>query len=180
MSKLKYIIFIAVLANLLSFILFRYAASQPGGSGIAMVFTIIWLPIIWLATIVVAGIVLVAGRKTVFKSPTLKWTLAASFFCTPVPAILVFMLMNKKREFYNGGIRSSFANGKIYRTEEWYMTSTSKLFVIKRFVASAEEELYLKEKAYKKDSLWIYFDDKGDTISVEQYAKDSLISKRLK
>jgi hypothetical protein len=37
------------------------------------------------------------------------------------------------------------------------------------------------DKAYKKDSDWVYFDNNGDTLKVEYYKDDSLIgTKRIK
>lgn len=176
MTKLRYLVIIAAVANLLSFLLFNYAASKPGGSSVAMVFTIIWLPALWLSAILITGIVLAVHRKDLLRKPTLKWALMASFFCTPVPAILVSALMNKKGELHMCMINTRFENGKTYRTEEWIRTSTGKLFAIKHFVAIDQEKLYMKEKAFKKDSLWAYYDEQGDTLFTERYANDQLMA----
>lgn len=176
MTKLRYLVIIAVFANLLSLAVFNYAASQPGGSSAAMVFTIVWLPALWLASILVTGIVLAVHRKDLLRKPALKWALLIAFFCTPVPAILVSAWLNKKGELHIGMINTRFEGGKTYRTEEWIRTSTGKLFAIKHFVADAQEAMYRKEKAFKKDSLWAYYNEQGDTLYTERYANDQLMA----
>ncbi|GAB3354922.1 hypothetical protein GCM10027566_16720 [Arachidicoccus ginsenosidivorans] len=68
-------------------------------------------------------------------------------------------------------------NGKIFKSENWYYTADyAKTYVDKYFVADSIEEKSKGENAYKKDSTWIYFTKKGDTLKVENYKNGQLIS----
>lgn len=67
MTQLRTLIIIAFLANLLTIILFNYAANQPGGSGVAMLFALVWMPALWLTTIVATIIISIIKRKYLFQ-----------------------------------------------------------------------------------------------------------------
>ncbi len=67
-------------------------------------------------------------------------------------------------------------NGKVYKTEFWERTKTHKKFANKGFVADSVQEGLYGDKAYKKDSTWVYFDNNGDTLKLEYYKNDSLIA----
>ena len=63
------LIIIAILANLLTLILYNYAANQPGGSGVAMIFTLVWMPALWLTTIVMTIIISVIKKSLAIPKP---------------------------------------------------------------------------------------------------------------
>ncbi len=66
-------------------------------------------------------------------------------------------------------------NGKVYKTEFWERTATHRRFAYKRFIADSSQEAIYGGKAYKKDSIGVYFDNSGDTSKLEYYKNDSLI-----
>ena len=68
MIQVRPLIIVAILANLLTLILYNYAASQPGGSGLELVFIVLWMPAVWLTTILVTLIIARTKRKLLFKT----------------------------------------------------------------------------------------------------------------
>ncbi|HVY73493.1 MAG TPA: hypothetical protein VG890_01605 [Puia sp.] len=181
MKSLRTLILVAIAANLLTLILYNYAASQPGGSGMAMLFTFVWMPAIWLSTIIAAIIILITGRRYLFQKSVLVWTCLTIVFTTPIPAIAFYYVTHPTPEIRSYGMSTNTINGKIYKTEFWERTATHKKFAYKQFVADSAREVLYGYKAYIKDSIWVYFDDNGDTLKLEYYRNDSLIgTKQLK
>lgn len=90
MLKLRILIFIAIIANGFSFILFRYISGIKGALGVPFVAGVLWLSALWLVTIVITIIVLRINRKALFEPSIRKWTILASLFCTPLPVIALF------------------------------------------------------------------------------------------
>ena len=176
MTELRPLIIIAIFANLLTLALYNYAASQPGGSGVGLAFIILWMPAVWLTSIIATTIISIRKRKSLFEKPLLAWTLLTLFFTTPVPAIALYILTHPTPETRREGRATSTIGGKVYKTEFWIRTRTHNKFVDKRFVADSSQEVLFGDKAYKKDSDWVYFDDDGDTLKIEYYKNDSLIS----
>jgi len=181
MTQLRPLIIIAILANLLTIGLYNYAANQPGGSGIAMLFALVWMPALWLTAIVASIIISIIKRKHLFQKPIAHWTLLTLIFTTPIPAIAFYYVTHPTPEIRSDGMETNTINGKVYKTEFWERTATHKKFADKRFIADSAQEALYGDKAYKKDSTWIYFDNNGDTLKLEYYKDDSLIAtKQLK
>jgi len=179
MTNLRTLIIIAIVANLLTLILYNYAANQPGGSGIAMLFALVWMPVLWLITIITAIIISIIKRKSLFRKPVVHWTLLTLLFTTPLPAIAFYYVSHPTPETRSDGMMTNTINGKVYKTEFWERTATHKKFANKRFVADSAQEALYGDKAYKKDSDWVYFDNNGDTLKVEYYKDDSLIATKF-
>jgi len=167
MYKLRKIIIIAVIANVASFILFRYVSGIKGALGVPFVVGVLWLSALWLVTMVITGIVLRINRRTLFEPAMRKWTLVSALFCTPLPAIALFFLLGRNPEIYCGDIHTVFENNKAYKTESWYRRSTGKRYMIKRYVSEVPGS-----EIFKKDSIWVYFDEQEDTLKVEVYKDD--------
>jgi hypothetical protein len=181
MTQLRTLIIIAFFANVLTLVLYNYAANQPGGSGVAMLFALVWMPALWLITIITTIIISIIKRKSLFQKPVISWTLLTLLFTTPLPAIAFYYVSHPTPETRSDGMMTNTINGKVYKTEFWERTATHKKFANKRFVADSAQESLYGDKAYKKDSDWVYFDDNGDTLKVEYYKDDSLIAtKRIK
>lgn len=170
MPKLRKLIFIAIIANGVSFILFRYVSGIKGALGVPFVAGLLWLSALWLVTIVITIIVLSINRKALFEPSIRKWTILVSLFCTPLPVIALFFLMARSPEIYCNDIHTVFDHGKAYKTESWYRRSTGKIYQVKRYMSEVPGA-----EMYMKDSLWIYFDEKGDTLKMELYKNDSLL-----
>ena len=176
MTQLRTLIIIAFIANLLTLLLYNYAANQPGGSGVAMIFILVWMPALWLTSIITTIIISVIKRKYLFKKPVVRWTLLTLLFTTPIPAIAFYYVTHPTPETRSDGMMTNTINGKVYKTEFWERTSTHKKFADKRFIADSTQEAMYGHKAYKKDSTWVYFDNNGDTSKLEYYKNDSLIA----
>jgi hypothetical protein len=179
MTNLRTLIIIAIVANLFTLILYNYAANQPGGSGIAMLFALVWMPVLWLITIITAIIISIIKRKSLFRKPVVHWTLLTLLFTTPLPAIAFYYVSHPTPETRSDGMMTNTNNGKVYKTEFWERTATHKKFANKRFVADSAKEALYGDKAYKKDSDWVYSDNNGDTLKVEYYKDDSLIATKF-
>ena len=175
-TQLRPLIIIAILANLLTLALYIYVAGQPGGSGLALLFIVLWMPAVWLISIFVTIVIAIIKRKSLFKKPLVRWTFLTLLFTTPIPAIAFYYLTHPTPETRSDGMMTNTIDGKIYKMETWEKTSTHKKFADKLFVADSAQEAMYGDKAYKKDSTWIYFDDNGDTLKLEYYKDDSLIS----
>ncbi len=174
MKSLSPLIFIAAIANLLSIFLYNYAASEPGGSGLAMEFAVLWMPAVWLCSIVATIAVSVINRKTIFKDLILKWTLFTIFFTTPIPLCIIYYLTRPNA--YREGSSVNYQKGKVYIGETWVNRFTQKKVLEKSFIADSAEESIYGEQAYKKEGAWVYFNDTGDTLKVESYRNDTLFS----
>ena len=141
-----------------------------------MIFALVWMPALWLTTIIATIIISVIKRKYLFQRPVVRWTLLTLLFTTPFPAIAFYYVTHPTPETRSDGMETNTINGKVYKTEFWIKTATHNKFVDKRFIADSSQEAELGDKAYKKDSDWVYFGDHGDTLKIEYYKNDSLIS----
>jgi hypothetical protein len=176
MIQLRPLLIIAVIANLLTIALYSYAASQRGGSGMAMLFGLVWMPVLWLLSIVATIIIAIIKRKNLFQKHILIWTVLTILFATPIPAIAFYYSTHPTPETRSYGMEGNTINGKAYKTEFREWTSTHRKFAYKYFVADSAQEATYGDKAYKRDSTWIYFDNNGDTLKLEYYKNDSLIA----
>jgi hypothetical protein len=174
MRQLRPLIFIAVTANSLTLILYSYAASQPGGTGIFMYFILFWMPAVWLTSIIATVVIAIIKRKKLFHGQIFKWTLLTMLFATPLPILALMYLISSKD--YREGTSVNHKDGKVYITETWANRSNYIRTLEKHFTADSIQERTYGEKSYKKDSSWIYFESNGDTIKIEYYKNDNLIS----
>ncbi len=88
----------------------------------------------------------------------------------------IIFLTHPTPEARSDGVETNTIDGKVYKTEFWIRTATHNKFVDKRFIADSSQEAMFGDKAYKKDSDWVYFSDHGDTLKIEYYKNDTLIS----
>jgi hypothetical protein len=177
MTQLRPLILIAIIANLLTIGLYNYAASQPGGTGASLAFIVLWMPAVWITTIVLTIILTLKRRKKLFVSGTTKWTVTTLLFCTPIPLYFAYQLTHPTPETLRSGSSYSPKDGKIYKSENWYYTPDYRQkYVDMYFVADSLDEKANGEDAFKKDSTWIYFTKTGDTLKIEKYKAGQLIS----
>ena len=179
MNKILPLIIIALFANLLTIVLYDYAHSQPGGTGTGLAFAVIWMPALWLTTLITAAVIAVKRSKIIFQSPLLKWSLPALLFCTPIPALILYNITSPTPETLRSSSIYRTSGGKIYKTEYWYYTSNRNDYVQMHFVADSAAERMQGEEAFKKDSTWIYLSSKGDNSKIETYKEGRLITSAL-
>ena len=176
MNKVAPLILIAAFANIITVILYNYAASQPGGSGLTLAFTVLWMPLLWIPAIIATVILCIVYRKTLFKRFMLKLTIPAILFCTPIPLIILFNIINPLSDTY--GAEGDYIEKGSYtlKHEEWVYHSNGKLAVNKfyRFNAPSDEDQDENKKI--RDSTWTYFNKAGDTVKIEHYKNGVLLS----
>jgi len=170
MKPLRKLMAIAIVANLVSFLLFRYISGINGPLGVPFVSGLMWIIALWLVAMVIAAIILRIQRKPLFEGPMRKWTMLTALFCTPLPAIALFFLLMRNPEIYCNEIHTVFSGNKAFKTEYWYRRSTGKRYMIKRYVSEVPGS-----KLFKKDSLWVYFNEQEDTLKTEFYRGDALL-----
>ena len=168
----------AVIANLLSVILFLYASREPGGSGLTMAFTVLWMPAIWLISIILGLIVALVYRKILFRRVSLGWTLPLLLLCTPVPFLAVASVLLHQDTY---GAESDYItrDGYVLKHEEWVYNS-GKQAVNKYYRLINEADDMGDDSKLPRDSVWTYFNKAGDTVKVESYDNGKLLSTSLK
>lgn len=179
MRQLRPLILLAIISNLLTIGLYNYAANQPGGTGASLAFALMWMPAVWITTLILTIFLTLKQRKKLFVRDITKWTVATLLFCTPIPLYLGYRLTHPIPETGRSGSSYWPKGGKIYKSENWYYTADYRQkYVDMYFVADSIEEKSKGENAYKKDSTWIFFTKTGDTLKVEHYNNGRLISSR--
>jgi len=174
MKGITKLLIAAVVANLLTIVLFIYASSEPGGSGLTMAFSVIWMPIVWITCLIVTVVLAVRNHKSLFKKKMTMWTLPVLLFCTPVPLDGLFLLLHYSKIYMaSSGYRP--ANGVTIKDEEWCYTSNQKIAVRKFFKLNSEDYTTAGDSLFKKDSVWTYLSSTGDTIKIEHYKNGKLL-----
>ncbi|MDQ7947881.1 MAG: hypothetical protein REI78_09465 [Pedobacter sp.] len=178
MKPLHYLVAIALVAHLLTLILYQNAASQPGGTGAGMVFIFLWMPAIWISTLISVLIIGIVKRKRLFSKGQSKWVIITLIFCTPLPLWIAYGITHPQPDTAATGSMYHPKNGKVYKTEYWNYTSGGNNYVTKYFVADSLAEISRGEDAFVKDSTWVYFTKTGDTLKIEHYKTGKLVSGR--
>ncbi|MBV4360519.1 hypothetical protein [Pinibacter aurantiacus] len=179
MTQLRPFIFIAIIANILTIILYDYAASQPGGTGASLAFVVLWMPAVWITTIILTIILALKRRRILFTTGKTKSTILTLLFCTPIPLYFGYLFTHPTPESLRSSSSYRPADGKIFKSESWYYTSNDQQkYVEMYFIADSLDEKKNGENAFKKDSTWTYFTKKGDTLRVEKYNAGQLISSK--
>jgi hypothetical protein len=179
MKQLRPIIITALLANIITFVLYKYVTSLPSESGMDLMFILFAMPVVWLTSSIVTCIILSSKREALSKKPILYWSILTFIFATPIPAFAIYHLTNPMPETRCDGELINYYNQRVYKLETWEITATHEKFADKYFVADSIQEEKYGDKAYKRDSIWVYYDNKGDTIKLEYYKDDSLILTKL-
>lgn len=149
--------------------------ANPEELELLLFFSLIWMPVLWISTLVITGILVFKWRKKLFGGSQTKWTIAILLFCTPIPLYIVFLFLYPTPEVLRSGSSYIPKNGKVYKTENWYYPSNQQKYVDMYFVADSLENEINGENAFKKDSTWIYFTKTGDTLKIEKYEEGELI-----
>jgi hypothetical protein len=173
MNKLAPIIIVAAIANIIIFSFYFYAAAAPGGSGLSLVFALAF-PVVWVITLIIVVILVIRGRKVIFKRRIIKWTIPVLLFSTPIPFLVLFFILNPPFAIYGAATGYYPHDGYTIKTEEWDYPG-GKPAVTKYFKLNSEEYESAPESAFQKDSVWVYFDKAGDTTKMEWYKNGRLI-----
>jgi uncharacterized membrane protein len=90
--KLNPILIIAIAANALSYILLDYSNGLPAKQ---MDRVDIVISIMWGLVIILAITFCRYKGQVLFKKPALIWTIVSFIFCTPVPFIVIYQLIDR-------------------------------------------------------------------------------------
>src|ERR1700722_196504 len=173
MKKLAPIIIAAAIANIIILSFYFYAAGEPGGSGLSLVFALAF-PVVWVITLIIVIILVIRGRKVIFKRGILRWTIPVLVFSTPIPFLALFYILNPPFAIYQAESGYYPHNGCKIKNEEWNYPD-GKPAVTKYFKLNSEDWNNAADSEFKKDSVWVYFDKDGDTSKMEWYKNGRLV-----
>ena len=153
--------------------LFFFKNSETLNGGRAMIYIIIF-PLFWIATLITVGILAFKNRKEWFSKEMIISTIAFLILCTPL-SIWVFSTLTRP-EIQLIGTGYNPRNGMTIKTETWNYNS-GQTAVTKFWKIDTENWTSTTEKDFKKDSIWVYLDKKGDTLRIEKYKNDQLVER---
>jgi hypothetical protein len=173
--KLLPLVILAVLVNSATIIYFTFTDPLPSAPTIAeLIPKIIWLPVMWLTSIVTAIVVTIKKRKTLFQRAAVKWTIPVILLCTPIPLAVGNELVNQNA-FTEAETEHIRGPGYVIRREKWVYAHGGALAVTKFFRLNRDDNDDTLDPLYKEDSTWTYFDKKGDVLKTEKYKDGKLI-----
>lgn len=139
----------------------------------SMIYIIIF-PVFWIITIIIVAILTFKNKTIWFEKNYKVSTIIGLFFCTPI--FFWFVRAINTPESYRDSSGYMSKNGYTIKYENWTYNDGSPQ-VIKYWKAVGENCNTCDSTHFKKDSTWIYFNKKKDTIKVEVYKNGELINK---
>ena len=140
------------------------------GNGIIFVYI---FPLLWIVMLIAVVVYVYKDKKELFSKRQVFLNIILLFLSTPLTTGIASYLINSDIELSVSSYISK--KGGVIRYEEWVYRHSQKTAIIKFWKSNAENHFEMDDKNFKKDSNWIYFDKKGDTIKIEKYKNDSLI-----
>lgn len=139
---------------------------------------IIFYPLFWIITI--SAIVIITKNKSSiwFQKKYLMSTVVALLFCTPIPFLITISLNFSDTYVFSTG--SDSKNGYTFKSETVLYRSTNSLQVVKYWKVHLPKCSMCDTSLFKRDSTWIYFDKKRDTIKIEVYKNGKLLFQKNK
>ena len=165
----KVLLCIAIGFLIINWLLFEHSTTLNGGG--AMIYIFIF-PLFWILTVVIVGVLGYRNRKEWFAKEMKISTIVFMILCTPLSIWGFSGLLESEIQLV--GTDYNPTNGITIKTETWNFNS-GKTAVKKYWKLNTENWTDSTESDFKKDSIWVYFDKKGDTIKVEKYTNDLLI-----
>lgn len=176
MKKLISIAIVAILTNLIVIPLFNYSNNIPSDE---VPFWDNIISVVWAAGIITGLTLTIVYRKYLFKKTiVIVATILALLICTPVPFLVIYRLANPMPDTVLDSADYSYPPGKVHKTEHWGYSwgIDNDKYVDKKFIADSVQFAQKQDAAFKRDSIWVYFSRMGDTIKIEKYKDDKLIS----
>ena len=166
----KTIIIIAIIYNVVNFLMWQHIKTMPNAT--SMGYLIVY-PYFWILVLAFAILITFKNRKKWFQRNLIISTTLGLFFCTPLPFILYNVTSGPasycaSTNFYN-------ENGNTIKFEIWHYYSGT-LQVVKYWKANRENCDTCNPILFKRDSTWVYLNRRRDTIRIETYKNDKLIS----
>lgn len=156
---------------LINFLFLKNSETLSGGR--AMIYLYIF-PLFWLATLITVGIVAYRNRKEWFSKRMRSSTILFLILCTPLSIWGLSVVTRPEIKLTGTGYFPK--NGITIKTETWIYNS-GQTAIRKFWKLDTENRSKYDEGEFTKDSTWVYFDKKGDTLKTETYKNDQLIKK---
>ena len=167
----KKLLIIAICFLIINMFFFKNTETLNGGK--AMIYLFIF-PLFWIATLITVGILSYKNRKEWFSKEMKISTIVFLILCTPLSIWGYSALTRSEIQLVGTGYNPR--NGVTIKTETWNYNS-GQTAVTKFWKLDTENWTSYDESEYKKDSIWVYYDKKGDTLRIEKYENDQLIEK---
>jgi hypothetical protein len=165
----KTLLIITICFLIINFLFFKHSETLNGGR--AMIYIII-IPLFWIITLITVGILAYKKRKKWFGREMKFSTIALLILCSPLSIWGFSTITRPEIQLSSTGYNP--INGITIKTETWDYNS-GQTAIRKFWKLDKENWTNSEENEYKRDSIWVYFDKKGDTLKVEKYKNDELI-----
>jgi len=129
-------------------------------------------PAFWIITLIVITILCIKNRKSWFQKNMMLSTLIAIFFCTPFIFSLSFYAVRPASHLSSTGYNPQ---GGYIEKSEWWDYYNGPRSAEKYWRKKDDGQSTSDDKDFRRDSTWIYFNSKGDTVKTETYKDDKLI-----
>lgn len=170
----KTLLIITIIFFVINILFFKNAESENLRGGKAMIYVII-IPVFWIVTMIIVGILAFKNRKKWFNNELRISTIILLILCTPL-SVFGFSYITKPK-MYLVGTGYNPKGGTTIKTETWNYNS-GQVAVIKHWKLDTENWTSYDDNQYKRDSIWVYYDKNGDTLKAEKYRNDTLIESR--
>ncbi|TXD72141.1 hypothetical protein [Aequorivita antarctica] len=168
----KTLTIIAIGFLIINLFFFKNAETLNGGR--AMIYIFIF-PLFWILTLITVGILAYKNRKEWFSNEMKVSTIILLILCTPLSIWGFSSLARPEMEL--SGTSYNPRNGIIIKSETWNYNS-GQTSVTKFWKLDTENWTGYDDSEYKKDSIWVYYDKKGDTLRIEKYKNDQLVENK--
>ena len=140
----------------------------------SMIYLLIF-PIFWIISIIILVILALKNKSNWFNVNYKITTIISLFFCTPI-LFLGFRYINRP-DSYRDSTGYISKNGYTIKYENWIYYDNGSRKIIKYWKAVEKDCNDCDSTHFKKDSTWIYFNKKKDTVKIEVYKNGKLISR---
>lgn len=170
MRIIKPLLFIAIVYNIINLLFWEHISIMKDAT--SMIYLFIY-PSYWIITFIVVVILSLKNKSIWFEKKARISTIILIFFCTPIFFFLI-RTINTSNSFCDS---SGYIPKKGYtiKYESWTYKNGSRK-VIKYWKSDEENCTECDSTHFKKDSTWVYFNDKKDTVKVEVYKNGKLIN----
>lgn len=162
---------IAIIYNIINFLFWQHILTMPNAT--SMIYIIIF-PVFWIITIIIVTILTFKNKLIWFKKEYKLSTIIGLFFCTPI--FFLFVRSINTPESYRASSSYISKMGYTIKRERWIYNNGEQ--VIKYWKSDTENCNTCDTTSFKKDSTWIYFNKKKDTIKIEIYKNGKLVNVR--
>ena len=146
-----------------------------GNGNTSIVYMLIVFPLFWLIYAVILIVLSSIYKGLWFKKSNLIPTILMLFLCTPTILILVHNVNQPEINRSSSNYSVLREDGTVLKSEEWTYTESGDVAILKYWIKPKEAFDKQDDSFYLKDSVWCYFDKRGDTLKKEIYNEDKLM-----